>query len=464
MERNNNQILFPGVVIDNNDPLLLGRIRVNLNKDCKSEIIKSLWNDTTILKDKSAYNTDDIPEEFKWTNKDPFICLPLLPFFIGQQPLIEEQVNVLYGDKSYEFQDKYYIQGTFSSPITTPFESYLSSPKHTGKGTNIKSLPNLKKPGTNEYYNELSRGVYPEPGDNAFIGRGTTDLILKEDEVLIRAGKSKDIKINQLPKYNNKRAFIQLSGFKTDMKKKGKEKYKKITVNLEQPNFLLEWTLINPENDTDNFTGFVNLYQLKKNIESLKNSKFLIDTALESSDFTLIGKKGFSSLSKENAVTFFNKILNDLNTNSIFSLDSGTKIKIPNIFPLAYRPDAITYKWLKTGNPLTDFLSVKNVSFFLNNIKLRKTDKISGFGVLYKKNNYNQNVSIGKEIFEGEKTIAKEKTVGVFGADSLYFLSHNSTIPSKGKINLDKTVYGIDQNVLNKEIEPKTSSLVQSPC
>lgn len=461
MKNNENQILFPGVVIDNNDPLLLGRIRASLSKDGKSEIINSLWNDTTLLKDRSTYNTDDIPEEFKWTEKDPFLCLPLLPFFIGQQPLIEEQINILYGDKTYGFQDKYYIQGTFSSPTTTSFESYLSSPKYTGRGSNIKGLPNLKKPGTEKYYNELSKGVYPEPGDNAIMGRGSADLIVKENEVLLRAGKNKLTKSNQLPAYNKNRAFVQLSNFKSSVKKTGKQKYNKVIVNVEQPNYLLEWTIVNPENQTDNFSGFVTLYQLKKNIEYLKNVKFSVDTILDVNDITIVGVKSFTSLNKEKSALFFNKVIQDLNNNSIFTFDGGTDIRLPGIFPLVFRPDQLTYKWLKTGNPLYDLHNIKNVGFFMENICLRKTDKVNGFGIITRKDKYTESISFEKEVFEGETATQEEKNVGIIGADTIYLLSHKSVIPTKGIINLDKTVYGIDKEKIDREIDPKTSSFVR---
>ena len=32
-------------------------------------------------------------------------------------------------------------------------------------------------------------GIYPEPGDNAILGRGTSDLIVRDDYVLMRSGK-----------------------------------------------------------------------------------------------------------------------------------------------------------------------------------------------------------------------------------------------------------------------------------
>jgi hypothetical protein len=47
------------------------------------------------------------------------------------------------------------------------------------------------------------------------------------------------------------------------------------------------------------------------------------------------------------------------------------------------------------------------------------------------------------------------------GAKQLYFLSHDTINPTKGKIDLDGTIYGIDQERLVTEIQPKTSSFVR---
>ena len=46
-------------------------------------------------------------------------------------------------------------------------------------------------------------------------------------------------------------------------------------------------------------------------------------------------------------------------------------------------------------------------------------------------------------------------------SDYLFLLSHNSSIPGKGKINFDNTLYGISLDQFVDEITPKTSSLVR---
>ena len=56
-------------------------------------------------------------------------------------------------------------------------------------GEFLKQANNIKDKVTFENKGQ-SYGIYPEPGDNSLLGRGTADVIVKQDEVLIRAGKN----------------------------------------------------------------------------------------------------------------------------------------------------------------------------------------------------------------------------------------------------------------------------------
>ncbi len=66
----NQPLFYQCVVLDNQDPLMLGRVRARLLTDNYNDMVKSFddppWNE----------------EKDKWGNRDPFIFNPLLPFLV----------------------------------------------------------------------------------------------------------------------------------------------------------------------------------------------------------------------------------------------------------------------------------------------------------------------------------------------------------------------------------------------
>ena len=289
-----NTIFFQITVLDNQDPMMLGRIRARLLTDDYNAIINSItdppWNEKVDI----------------WTQRDPFVFNPLMPYFMYQVPKVGEMAQVLYTNNEFKYQNQYYIQNTFSSPTTTGYEFYQGGNKFTATGTQLKNPKPLKNQDGTYTDREIHKGVFPEPGDNALLGRGSADVIVQQDEILIRAGKFKGTQLqpNVPPVANPKRGFLQISRFNKSKNKLTPNIVTKSNEITVQVKYLIEWVITNPENMQDVFSGTIYLYQLKANLST--NSKNLtVDSVIDESLKSLVKSTTFSLKTKNR---FFYKI------------------------------------------------------------------------------------------------------------------------------------------------------------
>jgi len=548
---NNNTLLYQGVVLDNEDPMMLGRVRArfqNPPSDMGSydDIIKSIknppWNE----------------EKDKWTPRDPFVFTPLIPYFIYQVPKNEELIQLMYLNKDYKFQNQYYIQSNFSTPTATKFEYNQGGNKFTGMGTQFVAPKPLKNQDGTYTNSAIHRGVFPEPGDNGVLGRGSADVIVKENEVLIRAGKFKGASLepNVIPAGNPKRGFLQLSKFNLTKVRQPDKVVTQINEETVLVKHLIEWVITNPENTQEKFTGTVYLYRLKSDLST--NSKNLtVGSTVKENLKSLVASETFSLLSKLEVAAFINNFIQTCNSSN--TTKSGIQLFTDpnNKFPIFYRPNNLTYSILKSsvppapiynqnyysigyktlapipsvncnvkiqvidvvnanvvatgtadGNenlldelyqsvvsqvtnslisqkienvllPTVDELdgttitapttinaaestaSFRNVMEIYNQIKLKPALRIPGYGLIYAQNKVGVPTNLKSTTVPQSKSFADPTTYGALASDYLYLLSHNSSIPGKGKINFDNTLYGINLDQFVDEIFPKTSSLVR---
>lgn len=447
-----NSIFFQCKVLDNQDPMMLGRIRGVRLIDNPDDILQGVkdppWN----------------PEKDLWTERDPLVFNPLLPFFLYQTPKVEELVQVVYVNKDFKYQNQYFIQNTFSSPTSTFKEFNFGANKFTGTGMQIRNPKPLKNQDGTYTDRAIHKGVFPEPGDNGILGRGSADMILKQDEVLLRAGKFKGqyLQPNIPPVNNPQRSFLQLSRFQYIKKTLPDRTFYELQENVVLVKYLIEWVVINPENTQDKFTGTVYLYQLKP--DPTVNSKNLkVDSPIKENLKTLVTKQDFSMLSMTDTIKFINDFIKDCN-------DTGRRVGGKQIFPkgadekfpIYYRPNALMYNKINPSSPVgasSTSIEIKNISQIYNNVRLLQGTK-GGYGLIYAKNKVG-NPRVPKKVKVPDvKYINQNNTVGALGADRVYMLSHNSQIPGKGKINFDNTLYGIGPEQFS-EIEAKTSSSVR---
>jgi hypothetical protein len=395
------------------------------------------------------------------------ICInTLLPYFVYSVPKVDELVQVIYVNKDFQYQNQYYVQNTFSSPTATFKEFYYGGNKFTGTGMQIKNPKPLKNQDGTFTDQSVHKGVFPQPGDNALMGRGSADVIVKQDEVLIRAGKFKgeQLQPNVIPVANQQRGFLQLSKFQSTLQKLAPKVVYELKRDVLLTKYLIEWVIINPENTQDKFSGSVYLYQLKPNVTV--NSEFLtVDSEISENLKKLVAIESFTMLSKTDTIKFINDFIKQCNDTDVTK--SGVRLfndnDAANKFPIYYRPNIIMYSKLNPSTPLGSSatpIEVSNISDIYRGVKLNPALR-GGANLIYKKDTVGYPTTPTKLVVPQQKYVNQESSYGALGSDILFLVSHNSQIPGKGKINFDDTLYGISPEKFTNELLPKTSSMVR---
>lgn len=177
--------IYPAVVVNIDDPTEQNRIIariINLDQDGK------------ILGGRDRDTPDD---------KLPF-CIPVLPESFHVRPLVGEMVLLLLENPSDNSAPRYWFGPQINSKLKLKFQDYKEAVKifdYTifNVNSNINNKPKVST-------------VFPEQADVAVQGRGDADLMLRQREVYLVAGKFKpnsfDINIDtpsylQLKQFDN---------------------------------------------------------------------------------------------------------------------------------------------------------------------------------------------------------------------------------------------------------------------
>lgn len=114
-------------------------------------------------------------------NDDLPWCYPLMPKFFHVYPQVGEVVRVFIEDTKYPERSRYWLGSVISQPQKISFDSLYTALSTTNLGLTIPEQAPSTLPD--------AVGIYPLKTDVAIVGKVNTDVILRINEVHIRAGK-----------------------------------------------------------------------------------------------------------------------------------------------------------------------------------------------------------------------------------------------------------------------------------
>jgi hypothetical protein len=400
--KNNQNIVF-GTVIDNKDPENAGRIRVLLdNNKYKVENFVAWRKGSTVNN----------------TVTDPYICNPFLPKLINVVPKVGELVKVIFYNPDYPELDKEYVGPVISQFNSIEYENATQGRVFTqSQKTNL--LPNL---GNFEY----SKGLLPDINNITILGRKSTDLTVKPNDVLIRSGKV-DLKDNK--KFNKKGSLFQISSNPVKLDRKTTP----VTVNKRIPEPINNVVIYNLNSDN---SGYVNVYKLTtpKNTSNIN-----INTNLTNLISAPAITYTFSANTQTIGISYINQFLSFLDNNQIKNQDTDSGIITINQpvvgVPYLLKPESLL--------PIYSTVKVFNVTQ-------------QGFRTI--KPIENQLVDT---LQENINTSVDYQNYMVALSDMLYFLSNETSIPEKGFINFDGINNGFTVDKVTREINDKTDPMVR---
>jgi len=126
----------------------------------------------------------------KTANEDLPWCYPMLPKFFHVYPQIGEMVRIFIEDIKYPERSRFWLGSIISQPQKIGYDSIYTALSTTNFGLTIPE----KAPTT---YPDAD-GVFPLKTDVAIVGKVNTDIILRLNEVHIRAGKHENGNILKL--------------------------------------------------------------------------------------------------------------------------------------------------------------------------------------------------------------------------------------------------------------------------
>ncbi len=462
------RVLYGGTVKDVKDPLNSGRIRVVPDPPINVPQVLQAYENLKDSKGNSILDdtSQDVNESSKFTDNDPFVFLPLLPLNLNITPSVGEYVHIIYMDydNNPQKRNQFYIPSFKASPMNLNKEVSLVTKSLLGEGMNFSKPLEIKNK-TGEFKSNLSKGVFAELEDVGIYSKGRSDIILKDNEILIRSAKTKKLDQIQLPEVNDKRSFLQLSNF--DLSTQKQQPFTKTSI-VPVKSFvskLIEYDIENIETQYDAFTGNIKIYGLP-NIPITEVSKFNENTTIPASFSTPIFNYSFYALPLSSVTSLINGVIKGLDSGKVDI--SGTTYEQPSDssqFPFYFRPSKNIDNYINTlsnydsgiaANAKLNLTALRTGVMFLGSIGLNGSGLVSSKGIMglpFKQ---------VKQTLQTNSTEVGNSGYSILGSDYVYLLSHNTVIDGKQKVDIGKTtVYGINEKELSTSIKANTEGLVR---
>jgi hypothetical protein len=461
-EQQKNRVLFGGTVTHNEDKYLLERIRVKPDFEVYQQIIDSLKDITKNGKPVLNAQGDDILEQFFYEDIDPFVYIPLIPVQLNIVPETNDYVHLIYYNWSENTgrKNQFYIKGPLSSAMSLARENANQTKSIMASGPNVKPGLPLKNP--NGYFFENTKGVYAEPKDYGIYSKGRSDIILKDNEVLLRSKKTPILNANEYPVTNPKRSFLQLSNFDSRTIKGTQQTIIQNSKVSEQIVKLVEYE-ISYGLDTQNgpFSGIINIYNLPGKSTKTLTNKFTQQTIIEDVVFEYFSQPFNNINTLTEVADIINKVISGLNDGliSINNLSPRATLNVTDVrFPFYFRPSLSLQHKLLSG---TDF-EKKNTSNLQSLVVFPKSQKNSGSGLISSKNKYGLKEVSNKIKYTPDTYQSGDFGYAVMGSEKIFLISNNSNIPGLEKIQLKNSdVYGINEPTLSRNYYNSTNSMVR---
>jgi hypothetical protein len=111
-----------------------------------------------------------------------------------------------------------------------------------------------------------------------------------------------------------------------------------------------------------------------------------------------------------------------------------------------------------TGSTPTE---IQNITLIYSKIKLLASDPTTGNNMVWDYNNTNKPIKVNVTNFKPLNFSQNPRTYSTIGSESIFLISHNSQIPSKNKVDLTSTLYGIPEQKFTENILPNTDPMVR---